>query len=130
MNPAPVAPLQVLVVDDDPINLRIAARLLRSLGHHGALVNDGAKALRLLARQHFDVLLLDVNMPGLNGQEVLAALRPRDAAGRRVPVLMVSGHADASTQAHYLAAGADGFLGKPLDQAGLAAALDRLAARD
>jgi len=116
--------LHVMVVDDDAINLRIAARLLRELGHHGALVNEGGKALRLLEARPFDLVLLDVNMPGLNGQDTLAALR-------RLPdphpaVLMVSGHDDAGTRAHFLALGADGFLSKPLDRATLASALAAL----
>lgn len=121
--------LHVLVVDDDPLNLRIAARLLRELGHHGALVNDGAKALALTEAQAFDVVLLDVNMPGLNGQDTLAALRRRPPTRRRPAVLMVSGHADPGTQAHFLGLGADGFLTKPLDPGTLAAALAGLGRR-
>ncbi len=117
--------LHVLVVDDDAINLRIAARLLRELGHHGALVNEGVKALRLLEQQNFDVMLLDVNMPGLNGQEVLAAVRARPAGSARLPVLMVSGHCDESTRSHFLSSGADGFLTKPLGPAELQLALAR-----
>ena len=124
MNTARPASLQVLVLDDDPINLRIAARLLRDLGHHGALVNEGLKALRLLEQRHFDLLMLDVNMPGMNGQEVLDALRQREGgSGRRLPVLVVSGHDDEAIRAHYLACGADGFLCKPLEPASLCAAL-------
>ena len=126
MTTAPDTGLHVLVVDDDPLNLRIAARLLRELGHHGALVNDGAKALKLAEAKAFDVVLLDVNMPGMNGQDTLAALRSRPQ-GRRLPVLMVSGHADPGTQAHFLALGADGFLTKPLTPGMLATALAGLA---
>ncbi len=123
MPASPLKPLQVLVADDDAINLRIAARLLRELGHHGALVSDGAKALRLLDERRFDLLLLDLNMPGFSGQDTLAALRRREGRGRRLPVLIVSGHDDAGTRAHFLAAGADGFLAKPLEPQALAAAL-------
>lgn len=129
MTSAPDTGLHVLVVDDDPLNLRIAARLLRELGHHGALVNDGAKALKLADTQAFDVVLLDVNMPGMNGQDTLVALRSLVPQGRRLPVLMVSGHADPGTQAHFLAHGADGFLTKPLESGTLAVALAGLARR-
>lgn len=124
MSPANSPGLHVMVVDDDAINLRIAARLLRELGHHGALVNEGGKALRLLEARPFDLVLLDVNMPGLNGQDTLAALRR--LPGPRPAVLMVSGHDDAGTRAHFLALGADGFLSKPLDRATLASALAAL----
>ena len=125
MSSATAPGLHVMVVDDDPVNLRIAARLLRERGHHGVLVNEGGKALRLLNEQTFDLVLLDVNMPGMSGQDTLAALR-RHPAGRRVAVLMVSGHDDPGTRAHFLAMGADGFLIKRLDAPVLAAALAQL----
>lgn len=129
MTAAPDTGLHVLVVDDDLLNLRIAARLLRELGHHGALVNGGGKALQLAAAQAFDVVLLDVNMPGMSGQDTLAELCHRPAAGPRPRVLMVSGHADPDTQKHFLDAGADGFITKPLDRERLAVALAGLRRR-
>ncbi|MFT7775241.1 response regulator [Roseateles sp.] len=123
MSPAAAPGLQVMVVDDDTLNLRVAARLLRELGHHGVLVNEGGRALRLLEERTFDLVLLDVNMPGMNGQDTLVALRRRPATAQHMAVLMVSGHDDPGTRAHFLALGADGFLTKPLDSAVLAAAL-------
>lgn len=119
--------LHVLVVDDDALNLRIAARLLRGLGHGGALASDGEKALHLIGRQAFDLMLLDVNMPGLGGEGTLRALREREQGGaRRLPVLMVSGYSDDGTRQHFLDAGADGFVPKPLAADTLARELARL----
>lgn len=117
--------LRVLVVDDDALNLRIAARLLRALGHSGALANGGDKALQISQSQQFDLMLLDINMPGKNGADTLQELRLRERAGRgrHLPVLMVSGYADQGTQQFYLDAGADGFLPKPLDSDALVAAI-------
>ncbi|MFG6465297.1 response regulator [Roseateles sp. BYS87W] len=126
MTAAPDSRLHVLVVDDDPLNLRIAARLLRELGHQGALVNNGAKAVQLAREQRFDLVLLDIHMPGLGGQDTLAALRSLPPGSARPKVLMVSGEADPATQAHFLAAGADGFLTKPLARDPLAQALASL----
>lgn len=120
-------PLRVLVTDDDPIQLRIAARLLRELGHSGALAPGGEKALDMLERQLFDVMLLDLNMPGLDGLGTLAALRQRKANGQRtLPVLLVSGHDLSANWAYYREAGASGHLAKPLDIETLQAALQRL----
>ena len=118
--------LHVLVVDDDPLNLRIASRLLRELGHCGALVNSGEKALQLAGEQSFDLVLLDVSMPGMGGQDTLTALRLNTSASRRPRVVMVSGHGDSVTQQHFINAGADGFITKPLDRERLAATLASL----
>lgn len=116
--------LRVLVVDDDTLNLRIAARLLQGLGHNGALATSGAKALQLVTEQTFHLMMLDINMPqGLSGLDTLAGLR---RSGTRLPVLMVSGQHDDSTRRFFTDAGADGFLTKPLDAASLAGELERL----
>ncbi len=117
----------MLVVDDDPLNLRIAARLLRELGHGGALVNSGAKALQLAREHPFDLVLLDVNMPGMSGQDALTELRRNPPGGRPLKVLVVSGLDDTGTQQHFIDAGADGFITKPLDRDRLAGALASLA---
>jgi CheY-like chemotaxis protein len=116
-------PQRVLVVDDDAMNLRFAARLLRELGYSGALANDGEKALRLIDEQSFDLVLLDINMPGMNGQDTLKALRARP--GKRLPVLMVTGHGDDDTRRHFSSLGADGLLVKPLAAAPLRQAIAR-----
>ena len=124
--------LRVLVVDDDAMNLRIAARLLRELGHTGALVTDGNKALAILEQQTFDLMLLDVLMPGLDGLSTLQAVRKREQirpGQRRLPVLMVSGHDSADTQQHFRSAGADGFVAKPLSSAVLKSEVARLVPR-
>ena len=111
----PTPSSRVLVVDDDGLNLRVAARLLKDLGCQGALAPDGLTALRLAGEQNFDMVLLDVNMPGFNGQDTLQALRSRpETARHRMPVVMITGHDDEATRNHYMALGADGFLVKPL----------------
>lgn len=119
--------LRVLVVDDDPLNLRIAARILKHLGHSGALATRGEKALQLAAEQAFHLMMLDINMPqGLSGLDTLTQLRRSEDNGNCLPVLMVSGQHDDSTRGFFSQAGADGFLTKPLDTAALSGELDRL----
>lgn len=116
--------LRVLVTDDDPIQLRIAARLLRELGHSGALANNGQIALDMIDRLPFDLLLLDLNMPVLDGLGTLAGLRERRAQGKAAPpVILISGNDLAPSWPYYRDAGAAGFVVKPLDTESLAAAL-------
>ncbi len=120
-------PLRILVVDDMPVNLRAAAAILRGLGHGGALVTDGRKALDALAKQQFDVVLLDVSMPVMDGLAVLEAIRADEQeGGSRMPVIIVSGHDLPEDREHYLRAGANGFVSKPLDSDPLAAELRRV----
>jgi CheY-like chemotaxis protein len=121
------ASLKVLVADDNPVNLRAATRILKNLGHTGALVTDGFKALSALEQQSFDVVLMDVSMPGMGGVEALMEIRRREkTTGGRVPVIMVTGYDSHSEIAGYVARGADGCLGKPLDAEPLKAELDRV----
>lgn len=113
-------PLRLLVTDDDPIQLRAAARLLKTLGHTGALATQGQMALDLLERQTFDVMLLDLRMPVLDGLETLARLRPRHP---KLPVVLVSGDDLGVNWSFYRDAGADAYLVKPLDIDSLSALL-------
>ncbi|NIC42887.1 response regulator [Aquabacterium sp. A08] len=122
---APTTGLRVLVADDDALNLRVAARLLRELGHGGAMVNGGQRALSALAQQRFDLVLLDIHMPDLDGYQTLCAIRERDRPGQRQPVVMMSGDGGADTQAHFARAGADAFLIKPLSVEALTEGLRR-----
>lgn len=97
----PQRSLRVLVADYDPIQLRLAARLLRELGHSGALANNGQIALDMLGRLPFDLMLLDLSMPVLDGLGTLAGLRERRVRGEpAVPVILVSSN-DLSSQWPY-----------------------------
>lgn len=119
--------LRVLVADDNPVNLRLAAAVLRDLGHGGALVPDGLKALQALERQPFDLLLLDVNMPQMDGLAVLRHLRAQEqAGGPKLPIIMVTAHDQPSDRRAMLAAGADGYVAKPLDVQRLQSELQRV----
>ena len=123
----PTRALRVLVADDQVMNLRAAARVLRELGHSGVVVTDGEQALRALESQPFDLLLLDVNMPVLDGVNTLRQRRKKELEGaRRVPILMLSGHDSPDELAHFQAQGADGHLAKPLDPSAFWSALKRL----
>ena len=116
--------LRLLVTDDDPLQLRVAARLLKSIGHTGALANNGQMALDLLDRQSFDVVLLDLRMPVLDGLETLTRLRQRT---RQLPVVLISGDDLGVDWGYYRKAGADDYLVKPLDLDALTRVLGRFA---
>lgn len=119
--------LRILVADDNPVNLRVATRVLRDMGHSGVLVTDGEKALKALDAQSFDVCLFDVTMPVLDGMSAVAELRRREEAGKRkTPVIMVTAFDLPSDRARILANGADGYVPKPLERDALQAELDRV----
>jgi CheY-like chemotaxis protein len=127
--PAKASPraLKVLVADDNIINQRIAVEMLHSLGHTGVVVGDGAIALKCLAKLTFDVVLMDVMMPNMDGLAALAAIRAKDQTqGTHLPIIMVTAHTEPGEAARFRRAGADGYVPKPLDQDVLKAELHRL----
>jgi len=124
---APVRPLKVLVAEDNIINQRLAVGMLHALGHTGVVVGDGEKALQCLAKLKFDVVLMDVMMPVMDGLQALAALRGHEVAqGGRMPVIMATAHAEPGDAARFKRAGADGYVPKPLELERLKAELHRV----
>ncbi len=108
----PVA--SVLVADDNEFNRELVGRLLRKSGHSVALAGDGRVALDLIRSQPFDLVLLDVIMPGLNGLQVLEKLK-RDESLRHVPVIMMSALEELESVAACIRAGAEDYLRKPFN---------------
>ena len=125
---APVdAGCSVLLVEDHEINRKLAQILLERMGYRCAMVNDGQQALERLALEHFDVVLMDVMMPVLDGLSALRELRTRESLlGLRTPVLMVTAHAMTGDKERFLAAGADGYVSKPLSQEALKKEITRV----
>lgn len=107
--------LKVLIAEDHPINQKLAAILLGQMGHDCVLVDDGDKALEALAQDSFDMVLMDVMMPHMDGLTALKALRAMEAQGRpRTVVIMVTAHAMAGDRERFMAQGADGYVSKPI----------------
>ena len=108
------AAAHVLVVDDNEVNRDLLARRLTREGHRVELAVDGLDALAKLAADDFDLILLDIMMPGLNGYEVLERLKA-DEALRYLPVILISALADDDNMVKGISLGADDFLPKPFN---------------
>jgi PAS domain S-box-containing protein len=111
--------LRVLLVEDNPANRRLANKLLKRLGHHVFEAEDGLQAVQLVERQRFDVVLMDLQMPLLDGLEATRQIRAWESekARPRMPIVAMTAHAFEEDRQRCLAAGMDGFLPKPLDLA-------------
>lgn len=108
-------PLSILQVEDHAINRKLAEVLLQRMGHRTVTASDGQQALDRLAQQDFDLVLMDVMMPVLDGISAVRRLREREAqAGRHTPVLMVTAHAMTGDRERFVSEGADGYVSKPL----------------
>jgi len=114
--------LHVLVVDDHPVNQEFAIEALRRLGHRVTSASNGEEALRALARTRFDLVLLDVQMPGVDGLEVARRFRDSES-GARTPIVALTAHTTREMRDRCLAAGFDSVLPKPVSQPALAAVL-------
>jgi len=123
---APAHRLRILAVDDHPSNQHVVQRQLALLGHDADLAADGEQALRLLDRGHYDVLLTDLRMPGVDGFALAREIRRREASGEkigRLPILAMTAQVAAGDEAGCAAAGMDGHLSKPCSLADLRRAL-------
>jgi PAS domain S-box-containing protein len=113
--PPPAAPaLRVLLAEDNPVNQRLALRLLEKQGHKVEVVATGVAALEALERGTFDVVLMDVQMPEMDGLEATRRYRQREGQGRRVPIIAMTAHAMKGDRERCLQAGMDGYLAKPI----------------
>jgi two-component system, sensor histidine kinase len=125
---APVAdaPMRVLVVDDVATNRMLLGALLRKEGHEPYFANDGREAVRALVRDSFDLVLMDVQMPVLDGISAAQAIRSLDDdVASATPIIAVTANRDADDRDRYFAAGMNGYLGKPVRRGALLETLAR-----
>jgi signal transduction histidine kinase len=111
---AAVRPSRILVVDDNASNRDLLCRRLQRQGHTVVQAEDGARALALAEEEAFDLVLLDLMMPGISGYDVLALLK-RDPRFRDIPVIMISALSELHSIVRCIEAGADDYLAKPFD---------------
>ncbi len=119
--------LEVLLIEDNAVNRRLAQIALEKAGHKVLAVDNGASGLDALKRGHFDLVLMDVQMPRMDGIETTRAIREAEKrTGEYVPIIALTAHALARDRERCLQAGMDGYLVKPIQPANLLAAVERL----
>jgi signal transduction histidine kinase/ActR/RegA family two-component response regulator len=122
--------LRILVAEDNVVNRKVAAGLLTALGHKPVLVGDGLEAYEVLARESFDLVLMDVQMPVMDGLEATAAIHRREREkGGHIPIVALTAHAMKGDDERCRAAGMDAYLSKPVTTVELRRAIASLAAK-
>jgi CheY-like chemotaxis protein len=114
---AAIGGLRVLMVEDDAVNLLCGQRLLEKAGYVVSTARDGQEALETLLSKDFDLVLMDIQMPVLDGIQATRAIRHAAPFARvcDIPVIALTAHAMAGDREKFLAAGMDGYLSKPFD---------------
>ncbi len=108
-------PLSILLAEDNVVNQRVAAALLTNIGHLVTICNNGREAVQAVAEGAFDIVLMDINMPVLDGLEATKEIRAlTDPAKARIPIFAISGNVREEDMAHYRACGINEILTKPL----------------
>jgi two-component system sensor histidine kinase/response regulator len=119
---------RILLVEDNPVNQRVAQRTLQKLAAEVTLANNGAEALERIAETAFDIVLMDCQMPVMDGFTATRRIREREAReglGNRMPIIALSANVMSEDRDNCMAAGMDAHLGKPLEPTQLADCLDR-----
>jgi PAS domain S-box-containing protein len=111
----PSAFLRILLAEDNAVNQRLAVRLLEKRGHHVVVAGNGREALEALGKASFDLVLMDVQMPEMDGMEATAAIREKEKdSGFHQPIIALTAHAMKGDREKCLGSGMDGYLTKPI----------------
>ncbi len=121
----------ILLAEDNVINQKLTVRILENRGHKVTVVSNGREALEAVEAARFDVVLMDVQMPEMDGFQATAAIRARERGGKvRLPIIAMTAHAMAGDREKCLLAGMDDYVAKPLKPADLFQTLERVVERD
>jgi two-component system, sensor histidine kinase and response regulator len=121
--------LQILLAEDNAVNQLLTTRLLEKRGYKVVVANNGREAVTALAAQQFDLVLMDIQMPEMDGYEATAQIRAWErATGRRIPIVAVTANVTKGDRERCLAAGMDGYVAKPIHTTELFRVIAELAA--
>ena len=123
-----LAPLRVLVAEDNPVNQKLMSKLLEKAGYETVVVENGAEAVSMFERRPFDIVLMDIQMPVMDGLEATARLR-QTIRGRGVPIIALTANALNADREEYLSKGLDAFIPKPVAVASLLETIVRLCSK-
>lgn len=117
---------RILIAEDNVVNQKVAMRTLEKLGYRVDLVKDGQEAVSAFEGGVYDLILMDCEMPVLDGYEATRQIRSREGSGKRIPIIALTAHAMKGAEAECLAAGMDDYVTKPLERERLDACIERL----
>ncbi|MBM3541819.1 MAG: response regulator, partial [Alphaproteobacteria bacterium] len=120
-----VRPLRILVAEDNRVNQMLVVAVLGKKGHTVDVVSNGLEAVEAVQRAPYDVVLMDDQMPEMDGVSATRAIRALDGPAARVPIIAVTGNVLAVDRARYEGAGMSDYITKPIDFAALGAAIAR-----
>jgi CheY-like chemotaxis protein len=107
--------LQILLAEDSSVNQTLAVRLLEKWGYQVKVANNGSEAVNLLDTESFDLVLMDVEMPGMDGLEATAAIRNKEkVTGAHIPIVAMTAHSMLGDEERFLQAGMDAYISKPI----------------
>jgi two-component system, sensor histidine kinase and response regulator len=116
---------RVLLVEDNAVNQTLAVRLLEKRGYSVSVTGNGLEALAALEKEQFDIVLMDIQMPEMDGFEATAAIREKEkSSGKHVPIIAMTANALKGDQERCVAAGLDGYVSKPIRTKELFAAIE------
>jgi CheY-like chemotaxis protein len=120
--------LNILIAEDNPVNQQLALRLLEKRGHLVTLASNGSEALELLKKSSFDIILMDVQMPVLNGFQATEAIRNEEkSTGNHIPIIAMTAHAMQGDRERCLEGGMDAYISKPVQGNELIAMVEEIA---
>ncbi|MYL83454.1 PAS domain S-box protein [Desulfovibrio aerotolerans] len=125
-----ISTLKILIAEDDKVNQLAISSFVKKIGHISKCVNDGAEALQLLQSDQFDLILMDIQMPNLDGVETTIAIRNSNKNFSKIPIIALTAHAMAGDRENFLAHGMNGYLSKPIILEDLKNAIDQIFSPD
>ncbi|WP_341897691.1 ATP-binding protein [Ferrovibrio terrae] len=118
--------LRILVAEDNPINQELITHMLKWAGHHCDIAGNGIEALAALDREPYDLVLMDIHMPEMDGVTAMQQIRAMPPPLSQIPIIVLTANAMQGDREKYLAAGADGYISKPIEATALFRAIARV----